>query len=318
MQTRRDFAKAALAALPASRLSAAKPDSTFGGVQIGIIAPYSFRGMPSDAEALLQNVVQLGLSSVEMQSPPFEKFAGAPIPERGRRRGPRRQPTEEEMRERREAAAQLKQWRLSASMAKFKEFVELYRGAGVEIPLIKFGELGRDSADDELEYFFEVAKTMGVRGITCEPPMSETKRLGEFASRHKTMLYFHGHAAVDNSEAFARPESWEHAFQHSPYLGANIDVGHFTAGNSRSPADFIRKHHGRIANLHLKDRKLDQGPNMPWGEGDTDIAGILGMIQKEKWGIEGTIELEYPVPEGSSVMDELGKCVQYCRKALTS
>ena len=30
------------------------------------------------------------------------------------------------------------------------------------------------------------------------------------------------------------------------------------------------------------------------------------------------IELEYPIPEGSSVMEEMGKCVQYCRTALES
>ena len=315
MQTRREFHKLGLAALTAGAL-AAKPDSRFGGVDIGVIAPYSFRGTADDAETLLANIVALGLSSVEMQSPPFEKFAGAPIPERGPRRGPRRPPTAEEIAERLERADKLKQWRLSASMDKFKKFVRLYENAGVKIPLIKFGELGRGSSDDELEYFFEVAKAMGVRGVTCEPPLSETKRLGEFATRHKTMLYFHGHAAVDNPEAFAKPEAWEQAFSYSQYLGANVDVGHFTAGNSKSPAEFIRKHHGRIANLHMKDRKVDQGPNMPWGQGDTDIAGILKMIQKEKWDIMGTIELEYPVPEGSTVMAELGKCVEYCREAL--
>lgn len=42
--TRRDLAKLTLAALPASRLLAAKPNSKFGGVQIGINAPCSFHG----------------------------------------------------------------------------------------------------------------------------------------------------------------------------------------------------------------------------------------------------------------------------------
>lgn len=315
MHTRRDFAKLALAA-PAAAALAAKPDSRFGGVEVGVIAPYSFHGMPDDAESLLKDIVELGLGSVEMQSPPFEKLAGAPIPERGPRRGPRRPPTAEEIAERREAAAKLRKWRLSASMDKFKEFVRLYEDAGVKVPLIKFGELGRDSSDDELEYFFEVAKAMGVRGVTCEPPLSKTKRLGEFATRHKTMLYFHGHSAVDNPEAFAKPEAWEQAFAYSKYLGANVDIGHFTAANSKSPAEFIRKYHDRIANLHLKDRKVNEGPNMPWGQGDTDIAGILQMVQKKKWDIMGTIELEYRVPDGSSVMAELGKCVAYCREAL--
>lgn len=317
MFSRREFGKIALATLPASKLLA-KPDSKFGGVQIGVIAPYSFRAMADqDAESLLRNIVALGLSAVEMQSPPVEAFAGAPIPERRPRRpGGRREPTAEERAERQAAAEELRRWRLSVSMDKFAAFRKMYGDAGVQVQLVKFG-LGRDMSDDEVDYCFQVAKALGCRGITCEPPLSETKRLGKFADRHKIMLAYHGHANVTNPEAFAKPESWETAFSYSKYNGANIDIGHFTAGNSKSPAEFIRKYHDRITNLHLKDRKVDQGPNVPWGEGDTDIAGILRMVQKEKWDIMGTIELEYPVPEGSDVMAEIATCVRYCREALT-
>jgi hypothetical protein len=52
MMTRRDFEKAAMAALPASAL-AFKPDSKFGGVQIGTIT-YSFRTLPSTIDDLLK------------------------------------------------------------------------------------------------------------------------------------------------------------------------------------------------------------------------------------------------------------------------
>src|SRR5262250_290761 len=84
--TRRDFGKLALTALPAARLLAplqTRPNSKFGGVQIGIIAPYSFRGMPSSADDLLKYLVELGINSVELQSEPVEAYAGAPSPGRG-------------------------------------------------------------------------------------------------------------------------------------------------------------------------------------------------------------------------------------------
>ena len=35
----------------------AKPDSKFGGVQVGVIT-YSYRSMPGDAESLLQHVLK--------------------------------------------------------------------------------------------------------------------------------------------------------------------------------------------------------------------------------------------------------------------
>ena len=75
--TRRDFTKIGLAALPAAIL--AKPNSRFGGVQIGINVPYSFRAMPGSADDILRNVLQLELSSVELRSPPVENFLGGPI-----------------------------------------------------------------------------------------------------------------------------------------------------------------------------------------------------------------------------------------------
>jgi len=48
LYTRRDIGKIAIAAGAASTLLAAKPNSVFGGVQIGTIT-YSFRALPKAA-----------------------------------------------------------------------------------------------------------------------------------------------------------------------------------------------------------------------------------------------------------------------------
>ncbi len=75
--SRRDFGKVALAALPASRLLA-KTDSKFGGVQIGINAPYTFHGAFNSGDECLGAMVKLNLSSVELRAQPIEQFMGAP------------------------------------------------------------------------------------------------------------------------------------------------------------------------------------------------------------------------------------------------
>jgi hypothetical protein len=62
---------------------------------------------------------------------------------------------------------------------------------------------------------------------------------------------------------------------------------------------------------------MHDGPNMPFGQGDTDIKGILQLMQKRKWTFQGTIEFEYTVPAGSDVMTEIAKCVDYCKNCLT-
>jgi len=96
--TRRDLGKIALSAVPAATLLA-KPNSKFGGVQIGIIT-YSFRAMSGKAEDILKNLVDLGLNSVEMMSEVAESFAGAPS---SGRRGSRTQLTPEQQEAQRRA-----------------------------------------------------------------------------------------------------------------------------------------------------------------------------------------------------------------------
>src|SRR4051812_16305011 len=88
--SRRALGKFALAAVPgiaaleSQSLFAAKPNSKFSGVQIGVIAPYSFQGMASDVDSLVKDCVELGISGVELQNAPAEAYAGAPqAPGRG-------------------------------------------------------------------------------------------------------------------------------------------------------------------------------------------------------------------------------------------
>jgi sugar phosphate isomerase/epimerase len=114
-------------------------------------------------------------------------------------------------------------------------------------------------------------------------------------------------------DQFATPASFEKALAMSKLFFATLDTGHFTAGNNDA-VDFIKKHHGRITNIHIRDRKRDNGPNRPFGQGDTPIKPILQMIRDNHYAIRCYIEYEY----GSfrSSLEEVRNCVQYCREAL--
>ena len=76
--TRRDFGKLALAAAPASSLLAARPDSKWGGVQVGINAPYSFTRMSGTADKIIEYMTQVNLSATELRLQPVEAYLGAP------------------------------------------------------------------------------------------------------------------------------------------------------------------------------------------------------------------------------------------------
>ena len=117
------------------------------------------------------------------------------------------------------------------------------------------------------------------------------------------MVGYHGHATTG-------PEHWEEAFALAKFNGANVDLGHFVAGNNTSPVPFLKKHHDRVTHVHIKDRKFNNGPNTPFGEGDTPIAEVLRLIRDNKWNIQATIEFEYKVPAGSDRMTEMARCDQ--------
>jgi sugar phosphate isomerase/epimerase len=99
----------------------------------------------------------------------------------------------------------------------------------------------------------------------------------------------------------------------SKYIGANLDIGHYVVAGG-DPVAFINKHHARITNLHLKDRKKD-GANVPMGEGDVPIKEVLQLLKTQKRDIAANIEFEYSQPTSDPLI-EVPKCLQFVRAAL--
>ena len=319
--SRRDLTKLALGALPgalwarragAAAPQGAKPDSKVRGVQIGMNAPYNFGSNSLSADETLARCLRLGISAVELRSQPVESYLGL-LPEmvtaaagRGGRSAASRTP--EQVARQQAAADALRQWRLSVPMDHVRAFRKRYEDAGVLIEIVKFDGMYARS-DDEVDYCFNLAKNLGARAISCEINVDGTRRIGQFADRHKLMVGYHGHEETG-------PADWERAFSFAAHNGANLDIGHFVAGGHGSPLSFLKAHHARITHIHVKDRKRDDGPNVPFGTGDTPIAEVLRLIRDNKWNIQATIEFEYDVPEGSDRMTEIARCVEYCRNVL--
>jgi sugar phosphate isomerase/epimerase len=362
--TRRDFGRIALAtaSLPLAQwrlLAAAKPNSVFGGVQIGTIT-YSFRSLPSSAEEVLKYCVDCGISGIELMSNVAEGYAGAPQQARGGPGGvagaPGGQPpgagaagaagaggvagargatraaggpggqraalTPEQQEERRKRAEEVKNWRLSVSMDKYRAFRKMYEDAGVKIYAFKLPPT-LEMSDEEYAYIWNVAETLGANHVTTELPTDDAllRRVAEYAAKRKLRIAFHTHGQGGAS-------GFDKVLGASPYTALNFDVGHYYGVNGESPLPLVEKYHDRIASLHLKDRKgptpgqpaaeggRGGGPNMPWGQGETPLTAILQSMKKNKYKFPASIEYEYQTPEGSDALTEIKKCVEYCKKAL--
>lgn len=319
--SRREFAKLALAALPGAALLPAltpraaaanpapagtKPNSVVRGVHLGINVPYSF-GLPTLSGAeILARCASLNLSAVELRAQPIEAYMGV-APELIAPRVKNDPSTPAQLAEK---AAALKSWRMSAPLSRAKEFRRMYDDGGVLLDILKVDNIFKLS-DDELDYSFALAKAVGARAISSEISFDqdEVKRVGAFADKHKFWVAYHGHASTTS-------QIWEWAFTFAKYHAANVDIGHFIAGSNVSPVPFIKKHADRITHVHLKDRKFQEGPNTPFGQGDTPIGDVLRLIRDNRWPIQGTIEFEYKVPEDSDRMKEIARALAFCRNEL--
>jgi sugar phosphate isomerase/epimerase len=138
-------------------------------------------------------------------------------------------------------------------------------------------------------------------------------RLVPFAEKYGIGLGWHNHANVADATEVASVESYERLFAMSSRFKANLDIGHFVAGNN-DPVAFIRKHHARISYLHVKDRRRDNGPNQPWGQGDTPVADVLRLLRSEKYPIAAIIEYEYAGQ--SSAIEEVRNCKRFIERVL--
>ncbi|MES2809861.1 MAG: TIM barrel protein [Bacteroidota bacterium] len=277
-----------------------KPNSVVGGVLIGVTT-YSYRNMKNvTAEDMLSYCLQNNLSGVELRGDATELSAGAPKKAQGQSNA--------------DFNKAMADWRAGVSMDIFKEIGKKFKDAGVKIYAYKPVVFNVNNTDAEIEYAFKAAKALGADHCNCEMPEhndAQTKRIGDLATKHKVRVGYHAHTQ-------ATPQLWDTAMEQSKYNCINLDIGHYIAGNNKDVLDFIEKHHDRITSMHIKDRKVNNGPNTEFGQGDTPIKDVLLLMKKKKYKFAATIELEYKVPTGSDDVKEVAKCREYMAAILSA
>jgi len=308
---------AALAVMPfkhslATGKQPKKPNSKVNGVQLGLTT-YSYRSIPHSLEEVLQYALTSGINSLEMRSV-LEEGLGipqAPRPARGATL------TDAEKAERAKAAAEIREkqrlWRLSLPMQKYADIRKMYNDAGVNIHIAKFVPSGW--TDEEIDYAYNAANTLGAYGITDEFTDEAAQRLGKFAEKHNSLAIYHTHGQ------FGKP-----GFDIDKYLGyykanrLNLDIGHYYGSTGLHPNGIIEKYHHLIPSIHVKDKTgpthAQPNANRPFGQGETPIADVLLLLKKEKWPINVDIELEYDIPKDSDPVKEVTKCIEYMRNIL--
>jgi sugar phosphate isomerase/epimerase len=314
-----------------------KPDSNFGGVQIGTIT-YSWRSMPGGVENVIKYCTETGISSLELMSNDVEEFLGAPKnpmmgmfgPPPGARppagaapagtppAAPAAPPQRPKLTPEQEATIakyreEIKAWRLALPLSKFEGVRKMFNDAGVGIHIVKFSPA--QWSNEEIDYAFKAAKALGAKGVSEEIGEAAVKKLGPIAEKHGMYAVFHNHMQLA-TQGF----SYDPFLAVSPAVMLNFDAGHFFGSTGLHPNTILEKYHDRIFSIHLKDKT---GPktepantNQVWGQGEMPIAEVLLLIKQMKWPIYCDIELEYDIAPWSNAVKEVKTCVKYARQIL--
>jgi sugar phosphate isomerase/epimerase len=309
MYTRREFGKLTLAGL-AMPAFGGRLDSTVGGVRLGV-QTYSFRDLPRTADAadmvdvVIKAMTACGLTECELFAPQVEPRLG-PAGGRGAAATP------EVQQARQQARQDLRRWRIETPIGHFRAIKKQFDAAGISIDAYNYS-FNADMTDEEIDRGFEMTKALGANVITASTNLTVAKRVVPFAEKHQMIVAMHGHSNRSDPNEFCTPESFAAAMKMSRRFKVNLDIGHFTAADF-DPVAYIRDHHADITNLHLKDRKKNEGDNLPWGQGDTPIREVLLMLKREKWPIPADIEYEYR--GAATPTEEVKKCFQYAKQIL--
>ena len=283
----------------AGRWSVASP---VGGVRLGV-QTYSFReiarsGSADAVDVILKSMKACGLDECELWSPQIEapRPAGAaPL-------------------ERTAAREALRAWRLSTGPDYFAGIRRRFQAAGMTIYAYNLS-FNESFSDEEITRGFDAAKALGAEVITASTTLPAARRLVPFAEKHGLPVAMHNHSNLTDPNEFATPESFTTALAMSPLFKVNLDIGHFTAANFDAIA-FLESHHAHVTNLHLKDRKRNQGDTTPWGTGDAPIRDTLLWLKRRSSPIRAYVEYEYPGTRG--VVAEVTACADFARQALTA
>lgn len=328
MYSRRELGKIALAGFPLVGCLGAV-NSTVSGVRLGCqSASFTYSGLGIDG--IIKTMTDVGLAEIDVMSEHVENYLGGPVQLPGTGRpGPWVAAAQRAAAGRgagfagrgasggrggsgggrglgfvRDPAAReaLRKWRLDVSLDRYREVAKKFTDAGLKFYSLNLS-FSDDFSDEEIDKGFQMTTALGTRIITASSPLSVFPRLKPFAEKHDVIVALHNHTIG--------PDDFSQAMAMSKNFWVNLDVGHFFA-SGYDPIAYLKEHHSRITNIHIKDRNKNQGAEMPFGEGQTPLKETLLLLKKEKYDFPACIE--YVGPGGPAV--ELSKCFQYCKDVL--
>jgi len=167
--------------------------------------------------------------------------------------------------------------------------------------------------EEEWKQVFDFAKDMGIQVITAEPKDEHWDLVSRLCDQYQIKVAIHDHPRPSH---YWHPDSVLAAVTgRSPLFGACADIGHWVR-SGLDPVECVQKLKGRVFSLHIKDmnEKSPKAHDVVWGQGQSNIEGVMRELKKQKF--RGLFSAEYEYHWENSV-PEVKESAKYWRTVVS-
>ena len=169
--------------------------------------------------------------------------------------------------------------------------------------------IGGDSTLESWKKQFEIAKQLGVKFITTEPPINLWDAIDSLAGAYDIKVAIHEH--WKGVSRYWNPDTVLMAIKNHPNFGACADLGHWPKSGI-NPLEAVKKLSGHIIAIHLKDIAAYNDPTLkdvPVGKGVVDFPAIFAELKKQNF--KGNIYIERDAEDLPSNLSSVIETVKY-------
>ena len=171
---------------------------------------------------------------------------------------------------------------------------------------------GKDAAD--WKRYFEMAKTLGMEFLVCEPKKEHWDLLDSLGEIYKVKIAIHEHAK--GSSMYWHPDSVLAAIKGHKNIGACADIGHWVR-SGLDPVKCLNQLKDHIIGIHLKDIAESnnlKGEDVIVGKGVINFPGVVNELKAQNF--KGMLYVECEHKMDNNVADVI-ESIQYFNRVTT-
>lgn len=183
--------------------------------------------------------------------------------------------------------------------------------AAHEVKAVSYGVVPFTPNDDENRKTFELAKTYGMKNISCDPNPKAFDSLDKLTDEYDITVAIHPHGP---GHRWAKIDTIHDAIKdHNKKIGLCADTGHLIRAGE-DPLRALEVFKDRLYALHLKDFKKtgeDKWEDVPLSEGSLDTDGVIKFLLDHDF--KGAMLIEY---EGGNEVASVQKSLDRVKEAV--